>query len=326
MTDSVINTWAEGDEVQALVVARRKRLQPFRNKPGQYLSLTLSDASGQIEGRVWEEGETVAASFEEGDVIRVRGKIERFQDQLQLRVSSIERPSPEEIAPDQFLPPCRRDIGPLEEDLRATIESIESPYLRRLVDSFYDDAEFMERFRRAPAAVRLHHAYVGGLLEHTVEVLSLLEGLCQHYPDIDRDLVMSGALLHDIGKLEELASTTTFDYTDLGRLIGHIAISDQMVCDAMDAIEGFPEHTRMMVRHLILSHHGSREMGSPEPPKTLEAMALHQVENADAQVNRVWRTIAKHRDGVAKWTDWDRLLERHIYLGPVQPPEPDPDE
>lgn len=325
MTDSGINAWTDGDEVRALVVVKRKRLQPFRNKPGHYLSLTLSDSTGQIEAVVWEEGEAVAESFEEGDVVAVRGKVGQYRDQPQLVVLAIERQAPEEVAPDQFLPPCRRDTGPLEEDLRAVIESIENPYLRRLLDTFYDDAEFMERFRRAPAAVRLHHAYVGGLLEHTVEVLSLLEVLCQHYPDINRDLVMTGTLLHDIGKLEELVSTTTFDYTDLGRLIGHIAISDQMVCDAMDAIDDFPEHTRMMVRHLILSHHGSREMGSPEPPKTLEAMALHMAENADAQVNRVWRTITKHRNGVTRWTDWDRLLERYIYLGPVEPPESGPD-
>lgn len=326
MANSQISAWTDGDEVDAHVVVKRKRLQPFRNKPGQYLSLTLSDASGQIEARVWEEGETVAASFEEGDVVSIRGKIERFQDQLQLKVSSIQRTPSEEVVSEQFLPPCRRETEPLEQALLAAIESVEDEHLRRLLEAFYGAPEFMERFRRAPAAVRLHHAYVGGLLEHTVEVISLLEVICEHYPDINRDLVMTGALLHDIGKLEELTATTMFDYTDAGRLLGHIAISDRLVCEAMDAIEGFPEHTRLMVRHIILSHHGSRELGSPEPPKTLEAMALHQVENADAQVNRVWQTITKHRDGKTQWTDWDRLMDRHFYLGPVTPPELEPSE
>jgi 3'-5' exoribonuclease len=326
VASSSISAWGDGDQIEAHVVVKRKRLQPFRNKPGQYLSLTLSDASGQIEARVWEQGETVAAGFDEGDVVSVSGNVERFQDQLQLRVSAIERVAPEEVASEQFLPPCRRDIEPLEQVLVATIESIQDQYLRSLLDTFYGDPEFMERLRGAPAAVRLHHAYRGGLLEHIVEVVSLLEVICEHYPDINRDLVMTGALLHDLGKLEELTATTMFDYTDVGRLLGHIAISDRLVCEAMDAIEGFPEQTRLMVRHIILSHHGSREMGSPEPPKTLEAMALHQIENADAQVNRVWQTITKHRDGKAHWTDWDRLMERQFYLGPVTPPESEPSE
>jgi 3'-5' exoribonuclease len=321
LADSPINAWGEGDEVRSAVVVRRKRLQSFRNKPGQYLCVTLTDSTGQIEGRVWDDAERVAEALDEGVIAHVEGKIERFQDQLQLKISAITPAPPDEATAQQFLPPCRRDVEPLEQQLRAVIDSIQNPHLRRLVDAFYGEAQVMERLRRAPAGVRLHHAYVGGLVEHTVEVMSLLEVLCEHYPDINRDLVMAGALLHDIGKLEELSATTTFDYTDAGRLLGHIALSDQMVCEAMDAIEGFPEHTRLMLRHMIISHHGTREQGSPEPPKTLEAMALHMAENADAQVNRVWGTIARHRDGATTWGDWDRLLERQFYLGPVEPPE-----
>jgi 3'-5' exoribonuclease len=202
--------------------------------------------------------------------------------------------------------------------VRETIASVENPHLRALLDKFFADEEFVAAFSRAPAARRIHHAYLGGLLEHTVEVVVLCQTVLTLYPQIHRDLLMAGALLHDVGKTREFTYQRDMDYSDEGRLLGHVVLSDQMIAERLAAIPDFPPELALRLRHLVVSHHGRYEWGSPRRPKTLEACALHYIENLDAQVNRFAQVIAARRDKTRPWTEYDTLLRRYLYAGPEE--------
>ena len=318
MPKQLVNELREGDSVDSTFVVRRKQLVAFRNKPGRYLSLVLADRSGQVDARLWDNAEEIADQFAEEDVVAVQGRVETFNQKPQVIISGLQRCDPEAFDDQEFLPQCRRDPEALEEELLQIVDSVQQPYLRKLLGAFFEDPKFLAIFRRAPGAVSIHHAYLGGLMEHTMEVCSLCRLFCQHYPDLNCDLLLTGALLHDIGKLTELSFERSFGYTDEGRLLGHIAMGERIITEQMDRIEGFPAQLKLMMRHLILSHHGEYQYETVRKAMTLEAITLHKAEDADAQVNRFWQIITKHRDGERTWTDYDRLLERFIYLGPSE--------
>ncbi|MEA3459118.1 MAG: HD domain-containing protein, partial [Chloroflexota bacterium] len=186
---------------------------------------------------------------------------------------------------------------------------------RSLLDKFFDDEEFVKKFCRAPCARRIHHAYLGGLLEHVTEVIVLCQAVLGLFPQIDRDLLLTGAILHDVGKIREFVYQTEIDYSDEGRLWGHMVIGDRLISERVAQIPDFPPELAMRLRHMVLSHHGRHEWGSPRRPKTLEACALHYIDNLDAQVNRFAQIIAARRDKTKPWTEYDTLLKRYLYAG-----------
>lgn len=312
-----------GTTVESVFVLAEKRLLDFRNKPGQFLALTLRDKTGNIEAKVWENAAAVAGRLTEGNLVCVTGKVETYRQVLQLNVQTVEvtnltqdgTPDLGPVEVSDFMPTTTKDIPELKERILATVSSVQNPSLKRMLELFFEDAAFLERFSTAPAAKALHHAYLGGLIEHIVEVLELCEPMLRLYPQIDRDLLMTGVLLHDIGKVRELHWGVTTDYTDEGRLMGHIMIGSEMVLEKIHQIDDFPPSLRLRVLHMILSHHGTLEFGSPKRPKTLEAQALHLIENLDAQLKGFVQTIEAVDDPDQAWTPFDRRFERYLYTG-----------
>jgi len=298
-----------GEAVRSQFMVYKKQLRDFKNKPGKYLTLTIGDKTGQMEAKVWDKAEELALSFEEEDVVFLEGQVELFNDKLQLKVVNLQKVDKYEIG--DFLPQTSKDVDKLFNYIKAV--NIQNPYLKSLLASFLNDEEFVSLFKKAPAAKSLHHCYLGGLVEHTYEVIKICEVVSELFPEIDRELLFTGAILHDIGKIVELKFTKLIDYTDEGRLIGHVVMGERIISERMATINGFPKELKIRLSHLLLSHHGEYEWGSPKRPKTLEACALHYAENLDAQVNRFILLIEKEKDKT--WADYDRLLQRHIYIG-----------
>ncbi|HEY76244.1 MAG TPA: HD domain-containing protein [Thermoflexia bacterium] len=316
MKEQFVRDLRPGDRVLSFFLVRHKQLEPFRDRTrGEFLTLILADRTGEILARVWEDAPAVAETFEEGQVVKVLGRMEEYLDRWQVIVEKIRPAKEEEYDLADFLPATERDVEEMLREVRQTIEEVKDPHLHALLLRFFDDPDFVARFSRAPAARRVHHAYLGGLLEHTLEVVHLCRSVMELYPQIHRDLLLTGALLHDVGKTREFHYETEITYSDEGRLLGHVVLSLEMVDAALAEVEDFPEELALRLRHMIVSHHGRYEWGSPRRPKTLEAAALHYVENLSAQVNRFHRIIATRRDRTRPWTEYDTLLRRFLYAG-----------
>ncbi len=304
-----------GERITGYYVVRYKHLEPFRDRTrGQFLTLALSDRTGSVLARVWEGAPELAETFEQGDTVKVQSDVEVYMDRLQLIVLKLRRATPDEYDSRDFQPTSEKNIDEMMAAIGGAVGRIQHPQLNALVRHFYADPEFTRLFSAAPAARRVHHAYLGGLAEHTLEVIALCDTVLRLYPDINADLLLAGALLRDVGKVREYRWETGIEYTDEGQLLGHINLTDEMVAAAIAGIEGFPEELAWRVRHLILSHHGRYEWGSPRRPQTLEAMALHQIEELSAQVNRFRGLLARRPEGDV-WTSYDRLLGRSLYAG-----------
>ncbi len=305
-----------GERVTGFFLVRHKQLEPFRDRSkGEFLTLMLGDRTGQLLARVWEGAAELAETFEEGDLVKIAGDVEDYLGRTQIIVNKLRRANEGEYDLADFLPATEKNIDELWAAVQAAMASLRDPHLSALVRRFYDDADFRARLSQAPAARRVHHAYLGGLLEHLTEVLALCEAVLRLYPTLNADLLRTGALLHDVGKLREYAWERDIDYTDEGRLIGHIVIGAEMVSRAMEQLPDFPEELRLRVQHMLVSHYGRYEWGSPVRPQTLEAIALHHIEELNAQVNRFQSLLAARREPGQAWTDYDRLLGRQLYAG-----------
>jgi 3'-5' exoribonuclease len=320
VTEQRVADLVTGSRVEGRFLVARKELRQG-GRGGQFLDLTLCDATGRVTARVWDNAAAAAERFAQGDVVWVVGAAETYRDELQVRVDRIEVVSPEQADPSDFLPRSAKDIGELEKRLAETVKSVKNDHLRGLLMAFFRDPEFRKRFCSAPGAKALHHAYIGGLCEHTVEVVELCEKVAEVYPQLDRDLLVTAAILHDIGKTEELTWTAAFDYSDAGNLLGHLVLGERMVRERADGIEGFPEELKLLLSHMILSHHGTGEFGSPKAPMTAEAIALHHAEDLDAKVNMFLGQIEDARKKGRRWTERHFLLERALYVGPGEEPE-----
>lgn len=281
-----------------LVLARQQRMTR-QNKP--YLSLVLGDKTGQMEARVWEMNDPrIAKEFERGDVVKIRGCVTRFDDRCQIKVDQLRKMQTGEVDKGDLLPCTKEDIGVLWSKLQAVIDSMSNADLQRLLRTVLAEPGIAQAYREAPAARQLHHAWLGGLLEHVVSLLGLSERVAAHYPLLDRDLLLVGVILHDIGKIRELSWAMGFDYTIEGVLLGHIQIGVDMVEKAIASLPGFPERLRTLVLHLILSHHGKLEFGSPKLPMIPEALALNFVDDFDAKMMAVAQEFEKSaREGRA---------------------------
>lgn len=279
-----------------------------------YLSLTLTDRTGQVDAVLWDA--TVAGDFAAGDIVWVQGQVGRYRDKWQLTLVQIRKAKPEEYSVADFVPSTERDIEELWQELQGWVNSFTDTDLQRLVQAFLDDPKIHGALREAPAAKALHHAWRGGLLEHIVSLVGLCDRVGGAYqPLIHRDLLLTGAILHDIGKLIELSWGTSFNYTLPGQLLGHITMGVSMVEQKIAALGSFPDEKRILVEHMILSHHGRYEFGSPKLPMIPEAMMLHYLDDLDAKMQTMTlefnRTRSSGRDE-AEVTDWVRSLDRPL--------------
>ena len=302
-----------GETFQDIFVLAEKSMAHKRDG-NPFLTVALADKSGQIRGVVWDDVATAASAAVTGDYVFVKAAASEYRGTLQLVVKSIQAVPIEGVSPADFLPSTKRDVDQMFTRLKALTDSIRAPELKALMDAFWNDAEFTRLFQQAPAAKQMHHAYVGGLLEHTLSMALLADKVAGHYGGVDRDLLLVGVVLHDVGKVRELSFSRSIDYTDEGRLLSHIVIGVQMVEDKIQTIPDFPAHQAAMVKHMIVSHHGTRDFGSPEPPKTIEAVLLNYVDEIDSRVNAIREFIAAEAPGET-WTSYHRLLERHFYIG-----------
>ncbi|MEA3348212.1 MAG: HD domain-containing protein [Pseudomonadota bacterium] len=315
----------ENQMVELLLLVRRKNLARSRNGK-DYLNLKLGDRSGEITAFLWDDAERAGAALQEGDCVHIKARSQFFNGNLQLTLNFIEVwQGP--INPRNFLPHTDKHIPTLERDLRRIIVDIQDPWLRRLAEAFFiKDQEFAKAFALAPAAKAMHHAWLGGLLEHTLSVARIALKVAPLYPQINLDLVLTGALLHDIGKIHELTYERNLDYSTPGRLLGHVMIGVRMVQEKAASLKGFPAETLMLLEHLILSHHGVYEYGSPKRPKTQEAIFLNFIDDFDAKLTAVNTFMSASKDSNLEWSDYHRLFERAFYLGSqALLPEPVPD-
>ncbi len=307
----LIKDLVPGAEVKSAFIVARKEMRKTR-AGAPYLALELADKSGRVDARLWDGVARYKDAFAEKDFVAVSGRAEKYRDQLQVVVNSVRRCADEEVDASDFLRVVAADRAELEGGLRLALEEVRSTHLRALLLSFLDDPDFMRRFTSAPAAKNYHHPYLGGLLEHTASTVHICRMVCDLYPDIDRDLLIAAAALHDIGKIWELDYERSIDYSDAGRFLGHLLLSDEMIRERIAALPGFPPDLAMRLRHAVLSHHGELEWGSPKRPKTLEAIVLHHVDNLDAKINS-FREVVGRAAGDSSWSDMRNLFKRPLY-------------
>lgn len=303
-----------GSPVEGRYLVARKELRQG-GRAGVYLDLTLCDPTGRVPAKVWENAGEITERFQQGDVVAVQGMAETYRGELQLRLDSVRAVPDDEADPTAFLPRSQKDMAVVERRLAEVAKSIVTPDLRELVTGFFRDPEFRRGFFTAPGAKVMHHAYVGGLAEHTWEVVEICLCVAEVFPQLDRDLLLTAAILHDIGKMEELRWDTAFDYTDVGQLVGHIVLGERRVREAAEAISDFPEELRLRLSHMLLSHHGTKEYGSPVEPMTAEAIALHHAEDLGAKVNLFLTNISAAREQGRRWTERHFRLGRPLYVG-----------
>jgi 3'-5' exoribonuclease len=279
-----------------------------------YLNLVFSDRTGSIKGVAWDNVERLSSQAETGAVVVVKGHVGEYRNQLQVVVKEMTGVPPEETDPADFMLSTARDIPRMFDRIVALSESLDAWYLKALLKAFWEDASFTIQFKRAPAAKKMHHAYIGGLLEHTLSMTVLADKIAEHYNGIDRDLLVAGAILHDIGKIREFNYDMGIEYSDEGRLVSHIVIGIQMIEEKIRTIASFPEEAALLLKHMLVSHHGSKELGSPEPPKTIEAVMLNCIDEMDSRIQAIREFMGKE-DAGETWTSFHRLLERHFYRG-----------
>lgn len=310
----------ENQPVDSLFLVAAKN-QGVTKGGNSYLTLKLMDRSGEIEGRVWERAGELGEGFEKNDFVRVRGQGTLYQGKVQIRVQDIARVDEKRVAAEDFLPKSRSDPEVMAEELMTILRGIKNPHLRALAESFFADQPFMDLFKRAPAGKSIHHPYLGGLLEHTLSLLKLILKVVENYQGIDVDLLLIGGFLHDIGKVYEFSFDRAVEYTDRGQLLGHLVMEVELVSEKIKAIPDFPEGLGMLVKHMIVSHHGSLEFGSPKLPQTLEAVILHYLDDLDGKVQSIQSLLEKEQG--SRWTSFHRGYGRNFFRGKVGEEEGD---
>ncbi len=307
----------EGDRFEDLFLIKNvKEGETRAGKP--YLVLTVMDKSGEVSGPVWDNVAVLQKICVVGEVVQLTGMVQSYRDTLQLRIEGINQVPQQDIDLGQFYPVSPKNIEQMADELQKLVLSVSNPFLKKLLNHFFKKTEYWHQFQEAPAAKGIHHAYIGGLLEHSLSVAKVADFLAEHYAGVDRSLLMAGALLHDIGKLQELRMESgVVEYTVRGRLKGHLVIGSEMVAQAAGKIRDFPEELLEQLQHLILSHHGRQEFGSPTVPMTVEAFLLSFLDDLDAKMN-ITEQLRRKMDNVAmSWTDYQRSLERYLYLGGI---------
>ena len=314
MKSQFIADLADGQAVSSLFLVREKEIRTSARTGKSWLELSLADRSGTIPAKMWDNFEAIAKTFESDDVVRIRGRVKLYNNQKELTLDQIIPAAEREYDLADFLPHTKHDVEKLYAALSGAIAGMKNPWLKQLLSSVAEDASIAPRIKRAPAAMTMHHAYIGGLLEHVVSLIGLASALTAHYPELDPDLLLAGVVLHDIGKIDELRYARGIDYSDEGRLLGHIMIGVRLVQEKIRAIPGFPAPLAVLVEHLILSHHGSHEFGSPSLPQVPEAVALHFIDDIDSKMAGMRATLeAASAEGSAEnWTERNPSLRRAL--------------
>jgi 3'-5' exoribonuclease len=312
----------EEGPISGCYLAKSKRMGTTRaGKP--FINFVLADRTGELEAKVWDRAEDLSSVFKEGEVIEVRGRAGSYRGQIQITVSDISAPEGE-FDPAVFLETSRMDLSETLKSLRKLLRNVKNHHLKMLNDRFLSDRDFISRFKQAPAAKNFHHSYLGGLLEHTLSVCQMAVQVAEHYPQLDVDLLLTASFLHDIGKIREFEHNLHIDYSDEGRLLGHLVIGSSMVEEKLSEMKGFPAELAVRLKHMILSHHGEYEFGSPKRPKFVEAFVLHLLDDLDAKVNGLGRLMEKDRSA-GPWTDYNQMFGRHFLKGNLFSVEEDPD-
>ncbi len=308
-----LNEFSTGDEFVSFLIVSKCEIKT--SKTGKlFLNLELRDRSLALPSKVWDNAEEYAKKLKEGTVVKVAGSIEDFNGSPQIRIEKI-RPAAaaDNVSTEDFLPRSTRPLDEMTDELNNILKSVSNPFLSRLINSILS-GENLERYFKTPAGKGWHHAYLHGLLEHTLEIVRICELMCSIHPQIKRDLLICGALLHDFGKTEELTYDSVFDYSDKGKLVGHIIIGALAVEKAAAAIPDFPEELKIQLIHLVLSHQGKLEYASPVEPKTLEAIVLYQADELSAKTNAYKSAIDMDRIKGGRWTRFLPLAETALYI------------
>lgn len=301
----------EGQRVDTCLALTHLSLRPYSK--GHFLQMKLGDRTGRIAAVMWDNAEETYRLLKTGDLVAVKGQVKRYQDKPQIQVEQMApHPGADQFDPLDFLPAAELDTAQLWAELQSLLDQVVDPDIRCLLDCFYQDQPLVEAFVRAPGGKQWHHGYLGGLLEHTLGVVRNCVQLAVNYPYLDLDILLAGALFHDLGKVFEYDYRTAIDYTDLGRLVGHQVISDQQVCRYAASLTDFPPERLLQLRHLLLAHHGDVE-DAVRRPQTREALVLSRADDLDAQLNAFSREIIRARKNDRQWSDYVKLIGRYIY-------------
>ncbi|MGA2965535.1 MAG: OB-fold nucleic acid binding domain-containing protein [Terriglobales bacterium] len=294
----------------SFVVASKQVKAKKNGEP--YLALTLADRTGQIEAKMWDNVDEFVDSFEQEDFLKIKGLVNKYKNRFQLTIHKLRRMEEAEIDFSDYLPKTTKDIGELWQTLTDFVATFQNPHLKSLVELFMADAEIAERYRNAPAAKTLHHAYIGGLLDHVVSLFRSCDLVCRNYPQIDRDLLLTGAFLHDIGKLQELTYNRAFSYTTRGQLLGHMIIELEMLQAKLAKLPDFPAELKTLLEHMIISHHGQYEFGSPKLPMFPEALMLHYLDDLDSKMEAMRAHFERESELEGPWTSYNASLGRPL--------------
>ena len=320
MKKAFVENISPGDTIEdEFALVERTVLQ--KRDGNRYLNVILADRTGQIKGVVWDNVRGIAAAAAVGDFVQVTGSVSEYRGTPQMVIRAMAALPPDAVNPDDFLPATDMDVDQLCERLVNITRTFTTPWLNHLFEAFWQDEDFVACFKKAPAAKRMHHAYLGGLMVHCLSMAVLADKIASHYNGLDRDLLIAGAVLHDIGKLREFDYTAAIDYSDEGRLLSHMVIGIEMLDEKLREIPGVPREQANLLKHMIVSHHGEPAFGAPEPPKTIEAVVLHYIDDLDSKINAVREFMAKE-DSSQTWTSYHRLLGRHFYMGHGQDENP----
>jgi 3'-5' exoribonuclease len=303
------------ERVERVMVVARKDWRDSVN--GRFLLFQFSDKEGPLKGVLWQPTEEIDREIQINDVVRIKGDMKQYQGAFELHVGSIAKLGENEYDPAQFVPVAAEKTVDLYLEIMKAVSSVENEHLRALLDRIFTDEEFKSRFLKAPAARVWHHSYIGGLAHHVRDMAAIAMRAAEVYPEIDGDLLLCGVLVHDLGKVQELEVTNRIDYSDSGRLIGHIVLGVEFLDARMREIDGFPAELSLKLKHMVLSHHGSLEHGSPVVPMTIEAILLHYIDNLDAQARGTLQVLDKEPARFGKWTEYVKLLDRFIYRGDI---------
>lgn len=306
-----IETLREGERINEIYLCKNK--QSSVTKAGKpFVTLTLQDKTGTLDAKIWDPGSQGIDDFEKLDYLNTVGDVTSFQGALQLNIKRVRKAQPGEYDPKEYLPVSKYDADQMYEELMALIQRIENPFLKQLSISFFGNADFRECFKFHSAAKTMHHGFVGGLLQHTLAVTKLCESFAEQYTVLNRDLLVTAAIFHDVGKLREISRFPENDYTDEGQLLGHIIIGAQMLTERIATIPGFPKKLEHELVHCILAHHGELEYGSPKKPALVEAVALSFADNMDAKMEALEEAFVNVPEGNTDWLGYHRSFESNI--------------
>lgn len=319
MSRSFVNKLTDGQSIDEVYLASEKQLRP--NRQGNlYLQIRISDKTGSLTAMMWNANQQHFDAFENGDFVQIRGTAQLYNGKMQMIVTEVKPVSGDSINETDFITLSETSVSKLAEQLAEILGQIRNVHLRRLADQYLADDEFMRNFKRAPAGIKNHHAYHGGLIDHVVSLLQLAQFVASQYDRLDGDLLMMGTFLHDSGKIRELTYERDLSYRDDGQMIGHMVMGVEILQEKISELNAtggdpFPEEMAMQLKHMILSHHGHLEFGSPVLPMSLEAVALHHIDNLDAKMHSIAQIIDEDANPASPWTTYQPSIGRKIYKG-----------